>query len=510
VRLDWERTTKAASLRVTTKEEVGRRLITSLSIAHSGPRGPSAGATSSARTFLLTTATNRPANIKQTNNKSHSAAASRAAATNLRPAAAAAAACAPARPSAGSLSTSARAAFAYGGGGPAAAAGPASRAFSPAAAATLAALAAGGAAAVVSSTPAQASASVSASPAAPAAAAKDPYAPPPSAGSRGRPTAVTLYQYEVCPFCCKVKSFLDYHRVPYRVVEVNPLTKAELKGLAAEVEQRAAAAALAAGAATTGASVPAATIPSLKKVPVVRLAYADGGAEDVVADSSVIISRLAAELGVFAGGVGAAAAGGGVWGSGSGGGGAPAASTAAAADEARWRRWADERLVKTITANIYRSWDESWQTFSYITREAGDAWGWAAREGARVAGSVLMWRVGSGMPKKYGIEGDLRAALYRDLDAFVDAVDAGAARGGGDKAAAKGGGGGKAGAPAAGGGAGGRFLGGAAPNLGDLAVYGVIRAIRGTNTYNDMVAHSRILPWLQRMDAAVGEGSRLA
>lgn len=24
---------------------------------------------------------------------------------------------------------------------------------------------------------------------------------------------ITLYQYEVCPFCCKVKAFLDFHNV---------------------------------------------------------------------------------------------------------------------------------------------------------------------------------------------------------------------------------------------------------------------------------------------------------
>ena len=27
---------------------------------------------------------------------------------------------------------------------------------------------------------------------------------------------VTLYQYDVCPFCNKVKAFLDYHEVPVR------------------------------------------------------------------------------------------------------------------------------------------------------------------------------------------------------------------------------------------------------------------------------------------------------
>jgi hypothetical protein len=31
---------------------------------------------------------------------------------------------------------------------------------------------------------------------------------------------VTLYQYDVCPFCNKVKAMLDFHGIPYDVVEV--------------------------------------------------------------------------------------------------------------------------------------------------------------------------------------------------------------------------------------------------------------------------------------------------
>ncbi|KAK2993667.1 hypothetical protein RJ640_009482 [Escallonia rubra] len=40
---------------------------------------------------------------------------------------------------------------------------------------------------------------------------------------------VVLYQYEACPFCNKVKAFLDYYDIPYKVVEVNPLSKREIK-----------------------------------------------------------------------------------------------------------------------------------------------------------------------------------------------------------------------------------------------------------------------------------------
>ena len=34
---------------------------------------------------------------------------------------------------------------------------------------------------------------------------------------KGLPREVILYQYEVCPFCCKVKAFLDYHKVSTEV-----------------------------------------------------------------------------------------------------------------------------------------------------------------------------------------------------------------------------------------------------------------------------------------------------
>jgi microsomal prostaglandin-E synthase 2 len=57
------------------------------------------------------------------------------------------------------------------------------------------------------------------------------------------------------------------------------------------------------------------------------------------------------------------------------------------------------------------SCSESWATFRYVTEQTN--WAWGVREAARVSGAVLMWRVGKGMPAKYGITGDLREALYK-------------------------------------------------------------------------------------------------
>jgi hypothetical protein len=41
--------------------------------------------------------------------------------------------------------------------------------------------------------------------------------------------SVMLYQYAICPFCNKAKALLAYAGIDYDAVEVNPLTKAELK-----------------------------------------------------------------------------------------------------------------------------------------------------------------------------------------------------------------------------------------------------------------------------------------
>ena len=41
--------------------------------------------------------------------------------------------------------------------------------------------------------------------------------------------ALKLYQYRTCPYCCKARAYLDYAGFKYEVVEVNPLTRKEMK-----------------------------------------------------------------------------------------------------------------------------------------------------------------------------------------------------------------------------------------------------------------------------------------
>lgn len=84
------------------------------------------------------------------------------------------------------------------------------------------------------------------------------------------------------------------------------------------------------------------------------------------------------------------------------------------------------------------------------------------------------------LKKKHGIE-DERAALYDALNDFAAAV--------GPKR---------------------DFLGGKHPCLADTATFGVLRAVKGMDTFADVMQHTAIAPWYQRMDQLVGEGSQVA
>ena len=44
-----------------------------------------------------------------------------------------------------------------------------------------------------------------------------------------QPEKWTLYQYATCPFCCKVRAYLDFYGVEYDIVEVNPIFRNEIK-----------------------------------------------------------------------------------------------------------------------------------------------------------------------------------------------------------------------------------------------------------------------------------------
>lgn len=169
-----------------------------------------------------------------------------------------------------------------------------------------------------------------------------------------------LYQYEVCPYCCKVKSVLDYKKIPYEKIEVNPMTHEELAGNHAALEH--------------------------DKVPVVI----DGG--KTLIESNDIIRYLDEKYPkkpIFA------------------------KAKAAAAKQDEWVKFADEELVQILPANIYRSIPEAIDSFKYITK-VGKFPAWK-RYYLMLGGAVAMNIVAKKGMKKRGIT-DPRKALGQALD----------------------------------------------------------------------------------------------
>ncbi len=250
-----------------------------------------------------------------------------------------------------------------------------------------------------------------------------------SSAAAGLPAGVaelTLYQYEICPYCCKVKAYLDWAQLPYRVVEINPIAKTEMKELGKQY-----------GAENVG------------KVPVVMM-HMEDGSERLLKESSDIIDELMAATGT--------------------------APVGDAAEQKQWRTWVDETWVRVVTVNIYRSVGESLQTFDYMTSLGK----FSAFETTYVkyGGGLLMYMVAKKMRSKYKIA-DQKDADPRD-DLFACAKEWTSAMG--ERP----------------------YMGGDSPSLADLGVYGVLQAVRGMDTFNDLLEHdAEMAAWYARMGAHV-------
>jgi microsomal prostaglandin-E synthase 2 len=236
-------------------------------------------------------------------------------------------------------------------------------------------------ASVSAEAPAAASAAAAAAAAAAPAAVPTASPPPDEAGV----SSVVLYVYESCPFCNKVLQYCNAARVPYVVVEVDPLWKTQLSW------------------ASDWGKVPVAVINGRR-----------------VVDSSAIIDYLETLLARGAAADTAAAAAGAASGKS-----APSPYLrglrplgAGTPEEAQWRGWVDSWLVRTLSPNIYRTPGEAWEAFGYLTQRNFSA---ATALPARVVGSVAMYALSGRLKKKYGIT-DERAALTDALRAWVDAV----------------------------------------------------------------------------------------
>lgn len=175
---------------------------------------------------------------------------------------------------------------------------------------------------------------------------------------------VTLYQYDVCPFCNKVRAYLDYHKIPYTVVEVEPMGKKELAQFSKEYRK-----------------VPIAIVNDVQV----------NGSNDIIA---------AVQASVY---------------------GEDSNSPETIQEEdAAWLQWVDDHLIHLISPNIYRTPTESLQAFDYIADHAKfSSW---QKFSVRYTGAAAMYFVGKKIKKKYNID-EPRAAMYEAINKWTDAVE---------------------------------------------------------------------------------------
>ncbi|KAI9201080.1 hypothetical protein LWI28_017716 [Acer negundo] len=188
--------------------------------------------------------------------------------------------------------------------------------------------------------------------------AQEAHAKEPVQSQKFLPNDVVLYQYEACPFCNKVKAFLDYYNIPYKVVEVNPINKKEIKWS------------------------------DYKKVPILTV---DG---DQMVDSSDIVDKLFQKI-------------------------HPDNSATDSEEERKWRGWVDNHLVHVLSPNIYRSPSEALESFDYITTHGN--FSFTERLVAKYAGAAAMYFVSKKLKKRHNIT-DERASLYEAAETWVDAL----------------------------------------------------------------------------------------
>jgi microsomal prostaglandin-E synthase 2 len=160
---------------------------------------------------------------------------------------------------------------------------------------------------------------------------------------------ITLYQYATCPFCNRVKAYLDYVHIDYNVVEVNPMNKKELKSIC-----------------------------NKKQVPVAVVN------DEIVSDSSVIIQNIYDKVNSQS----------------------PQNLSAPnsqfmSQESLKWSTWSENKLAVVLYPNITRTFADSWAAFSYVSNVK--EWSLMDRIVNRTLGPVAMYLVRNKIKQKHGI-----------------------------------------------------------------------------------------------------------
>lgn len=273
---------------------------------------------------------------------------------------------------------------------------------------------------------------------------------------------IILFQFQTCPFCCKVRAFLDYAGLSYSVVEVDAVLRQSIKWSQS------------------------------KKVPIVLVRSKDGDYVQLN-DSSMIISAISSILVdpakndikdiqkfypvskfedvygtifdiankyflMFQDRK-------------------PKISKEEFDEERKYRSWTDNHLVHLISPNVYRTYGEARETFNWFS-DVGQ-WNVYFPEWERNlmvhVGTFAMWMISKRLKKKHGLDEEVRVYLYDACDKWMGELE---------KRKTK-------------------FHGGSEPNLADLAVFGVLCSMEGCEAFKDCLDNTRIGDWFYEIKAKV-------
>lgn len=149
-------------------------------------------------------------------------------------------------------------------------------------------------------------------------------------------------------------------------------------------------------------------------------------------------------------------------------------------EERKWRRWADSVYVHTLSPNIYRTVPEAIESFKNFDKVGEWEKNFATWERYLViyVGALAMWLIGKRLQKRHNLKADVRQSLFEESEYWMKMIK--------EK--------------------GGEFMGGAKPNLSDLAVYGVLNSIEGCTAFNDLMSFSKPLrSWYRNIQTFLKE-----
>ncbi len=169
---------------------------------------------------------------------------------------------------------------------------------------------------------------------------------------------ITLYQYQSCPFCCKVRALLNFVKQPYEIVEVTPPKNKEL------------------------------SFTDYNKVPVLKDVDAKGD-EKIITESATIIEYINEHY----------------------------AKLPVTEDDKEWTDWVDQKLVHYLPPLIYPDFKTSRHNFKTIL-QSGKLSGFK-KAVVGFAGSLVMPKVARKMKEKHGIV-DVKAEFLKEIDKWVD------------------------------------------------------------------------------------------